>query len=156
MSMNKRVFTMMMMIALLMAIFVPKAWGQQAEDPWDGETKTEVTPEGDIYKITTGAELAWVASQQSDVFINQTIQLEKDIDLGEKEWTPIPSFKGTFDGQGHTIRGLNININLSKSDLGGDVSAGLFTSLSGTVTQLGVIGVVNVTTVITNVYLQEG
>lgn len=138
---------MMMMIALLMATFVPKAWGQQAEDPWDGETKTEVTPEGDIYKITTGAELAWVASQSSYLFKGKTIQLVNDIDLGDKEWTPIPYFKGAFDGQGHTIQGLNINIENTDPAASSPVYAGLFTQLDGTVTQLGVIGVVNVTVV---------
>lgn len=150
MSMNKRVFTMMMMIALLMAIFVPKAWGQQAEDPWDGETKTEVTPEGDIYKITTGAELAWVASQSSYLFKGKTIQLVNDIDLGDKEWTPILSFKGTFDGQGHTIKKLNINIDLPQStdQYLPRIHTGLFESIyDGSVTQLGVVGVVNVTVV---------
>ena len=36
-----------------------------------------------------------------------------DIDLGEEEWTPIgknysSAFKGSFDGQGHTVSGLSI------------------------------------------------
>ena len=33
---------------------------------WDGTTKTPVTPNKNIYTITNGAELAWVAQQCND------------------------------------------------------------------------------------------
>ena len=46
-------------------------------------------------------------------FKGETIELANDIDLGGEEWTPIGhygggSFYGTFNGNGHTIKGLNI------------------------------------------------
>lgn len=46
-------------------------------------------------------------------FNGETIELANDIDLGGEEWTPIGhygggSFNGTFNGNGHTIKGLNI------------------------------------------------
>ena len=47
---------------------------------------------------------------QSDPALN--IILTTDIDLTGKEWTPIGrprGYTGTFDGQGHTITGLNIS-----------------------------------------------
>ena len=36
----------------------------------------------------------------------KTVYLEADIDLTGVDFTPIPTFGGTFEGQGHTISGL--------------------------------------------------
>ena len=36
----------------------------------------------------------------------KTVVLEKDIDLHGVDFTPIPTFGGTFEGGGHTISGL--------------------------------------------------
>ena len=52
----------------------------------------------------------WAKAAQSDPSLNCT--LTADIDLTGKEWTPIGrprGYTGTFDGQGHTITGLNIS-----------------------------------------------
>ena len=38
----------------------------------------------------------------------KTVCLEADIDLTGVEFTPIPTFGGTFEGQGHTISGLSL------------------------------------------------
>ena len=79
---------------------------------WDGTTISKpagynsVTP-GEV-NITTAAELAWLA-QQSVAFENYTFKLTADIDLNNHEWKPIGSesvFKGTFDGQNHTVSNL--------------------------------------------------
>lgn len=48
-----------------------------------------------------------------NTFKGETIELANDIDLGGEDWTPIGhyqggSFNGTFNGNGHTIKGLNI------------------------------------------------
>lgn len=40
--------------------------------------------------------------------IGKTVILEADIDLNNENFTPIPIFEGTFDGNGHTISGLYI------------------------------------------------
>lgn len=40
--------------------------------------------------------------------LGKTVILEADIDLGNEVFTPIPIFAGIFDGNGHTITGLNI------------------------------------------------
>ena len=39
---------------------------------------------------------------------DKLIVLEADIDLSSAQWQPLPSFAGTFDGNGHKITGLNI------------------------------------------------
>ena len=52
----------------------------------------------------------WAKAAQSDPSLNCT--MTTDIDLTGKEWTPIGmsrGYTGTFDGQGHTITGLNIS-----------------------------------------------
>ena len=69
---------------------------------------------------------------------NATIYLTTDINLGGRAWTPIGKssttsssaieFRGTFNGQGHTIFGLSIT--------SGSGSAGLFSSVSGTIDNL--------------------
>lgn len=38
----------------------------------------------------------------------KTVYLEADLDLKGSDFTPIPTFGGTFEGQGHTISGLSI------------------------------------------------
>lgn len=96
--------------------------------PWDGTSKTEVVPNTNgIYEISTGAELAWLAEQvnSGDKYSQgKYFKLTADIDLGDKEWTPIGksgsknrlAFHGTFDGDGHTVSGLHINT--TKGNLG--------------------------------------
>ncbi|MFI3259668.1 MAG: ZmpA/ZmpB/ZmpC family metallo-endopeptidase-related protein [Rikenellaceae bacterium] len=64
---------------------------------------------------------------------NYTIKLKailmNDISLAGEEWTPIPAFKGTFDGNSHTISNLTINSS--------DSYQGLFATINGaTITDL--------------------
>ena len=47
-------------------------------------------------------------------FEKKTVRMTADIDLGGTAWTPIgkdtaTTFKGTFDGDGHTVYNLNVN-----------------------------------------------
>ena len=54
--------------------------------------------------------LAWAEAAKSDLSFNCT--LTADINMTSKEWTPVGmsiNYSGTFDGQGHTITGLNIS-----------------------------------------------
>ena len=74
--------------------------------------------------------LAWNEAAQKDRSINCT--LTADIDLTGKNWTPIGTsfsnkYTGTFDGGGHTIKGLTVTTN--------DQFVGLFGSIgyAGTV-----------------------
>lgn len=78
------------------------------------------------YQISTGRELVYLAQLVNDGnnFSGKTIKLTADIDLGNKEWTPIGNtsdmkFAGTFDGQGYTIRGLCINATTDNQGLFG-------------------------------------
>ena len=91
---------------------------------WDGETRdekpsgegTEVAP----YQIGSGAELAWLADKVKNASSGTKfyVELTDDIDLGGQPWTPIGkfgysssdrSFSGSFRGNGHTVKGLNVS-----------------------------------------------
>ena len=98
---------------------------------WDGKTiKEPAKNEAGNYVIERGSELAWLAAAvngtlptetratvAADSFAGKTFKLTQDIDLGGNEWTPISmstdlaggkTFRGTFDGNGHTIKGLYV------------------------------------------------
>lgn len=65
----------------------------------------------------------WAEAVQTDPTINCT--LTADINLTGKEWTPVgnsgQTYNGTFDGQGHTITGLNISSPSEAVALFGDI-----------------------------------
>ena len=58
---------------------------------------------------TAGGLEAWATEMKNDPTQNLNCTLTADIDLTDTEWTPIPKFAGTFDGNGKTITGLTIN-----------------------------------------------
>ena len=72
-------------------------------------------------------------------FINYYFALSADIDLSEHFWTPIGTiskpFNGHFDGRGHCVSGLKVNVNQD----GVDAYAGLFGNANvATIQNLGV------------------
>ncbi len=111
-----------------------------------------IIPVNGVYTVTSAAQLFWVAQMVNDIhtggytFDGETILLGADIDLAGYAWTPIGtshiewdktkdiydneipyrdkpfSFCGTFDGQGHVIRNMTINI----SNIYKDRTIGLF------------------------------
>ena len=133
--------------------------GENAVDAvtvWDGSAATKFAggtgTVADPYRISTGAELAWLAAQVNDGndFSTKTVTLTNNIDLNNKAWTPIGNsdsvFAGTFDGNGHTISGLYINITGSYSSAKkGRLYQGLFGCVEdGTVQNLIVTGSVTI------------
>ena len=98
---------------------------------YDSNTKTYTVYNAD-------GLLAWNEAAQKDRSIN--CALTADIDLTGKDWTPIGtnfynSYTGTFDGGGHTIKGLTVTTN--------DQYVGLFGRLgkAGTVKNVVMEGV---------------
>ena len=119
---------------------------------WDGKTiKVPAQNEAGNYVIERGSELAWMAAavngtlpveSRATSYANKTFVLNADIDLGGNEWTPIGvkanHFNGTFDGNGHTIKGLKI------------------TELhDGTNAQAALFGTISLTTTIKNVVIDD-
>ena len=108
---------------------------------WDG-TSTAGFGGGDgssaetACEIANGEQLAFLAQQVNSGtdYEGKFFKLTADIDLGGKEWTPIGGyyhcFKGTFDGDGHTVSNFIINLE--------DECIGLFGKNNGTIMNLGV------------------
>lgn len=85
-------------------------------DAWDGETVTQPEQKDGVYQIGTPAELAWLTKSINDNTVSASAKavLTADIDLGYCEWTPIGqtsgrAYRGSLDGQGHTVSGLYIS-----------------------------------------------
>ena len=138
----------------------PQGWdGKTATRPTKGDGSTE-----DPYQITSAAELAWLRNEVTKwlddnrttdggpmAAVRYSAVLMNDIDLNGKEWTPIgvvaktssgQGYTGIFDGQGHTIRGLNAVPNTELTGVLG--CSALFGQIyGGTVKNLTVEGVSN-------------
>lgn len=105
----------------------------RAEDGWNGITTSQPHGRGtedNPYQIGTAQELAWLAYAVNNQMesAGYCAVLTADIDLGYCQWPVIGvlssngqrAYTGTFDGQGHTVSGLNI------TSLGGRQKLGLF------------------------------
>ena len=106
---------------------------------WDGSVASSFAwgegTEERPYLISTGAELAFLGQRvrNGENYEGIYFQLANDIDLGGREWTPIGtsqnSFRGIFDGAGHTI--ANATINVSSLPNRTYESYGIFASIGG-------------------------
>lgn len=90
---------------------------------WDGAERDQPDGSGtqtDPYQIGSGAELAWLANAVNNASSGTKfyVVLTDDIDLGGQPWTTIGkfgygssdrSFSGSFRGNGHTVKGLNVS-----------------------------------------------
>ena len=139
-------------------IIKPEFEGEHTVEVWDGESvsKPAFDDATQTYSIVKPSELAWIAktvnagvtrATENDNMRGKTIKLTSDIDLGGHEWLPIGyitgpakgdyegypiAFKGTFDGQGHTVKGLYVRENKY---------AGLFGCLCGaTIKNVNIVG----------------
>ena len=119
---------------------------ESSDKAWDGKTVTEPKCENGVYLISNGNELAWLAKAVNENGSGKfNVVLTDDIDLAYNEWTPIgqtpnggKGFNGSFDGNGHKIKGLFIS---KHNEFG---YYGLFGTLRGgtAVTNLDVYGII--------------
>ena len=141
----------------------------------DGESGTAedlgyfIQDDGSYTVYTANGLKEWAEAVQTDPTLN--ITLTADIDLTGKEWTPVgnsgQTYNGTFDGQGHTITGLNISspseavalfhniggggkvMNLQLKDVtykGSTAMGGIAHGNNGTITACSVMGTLTNTT----------
>ena len=87
----------------------------ESGEGWDGTTVTEPTQADGVYQIGTAEELAWFAAKVNDGTISAAnAVLTEDIDLNNKEWTPIGNvpnrYVGSFNGQNHTVKNMSITV----------------------------------------------
>jgi hypothetical protein len=78
-------------------------WSEYAARSFDSGTGTVSDP----YQIRTVEQLAYFG-KTDDIYEGSFFVLTDNIDLSGKLWTP-KEFCGCFDGQGHSLSGLNIN-----------------------------------------------
>lgn len=108
------------------------------------------------YVIANATQLRAFAASLSDEkdYSNQNVVLSADIDVSGSEWTPIGgsdyAFCGTFDGQGHSITGIQIGSATEAKEASQDeMYFGLFGSLDSN-------AVVKNVTVDAQIYLHKG
>lgn len=119
-------------LAALVWIAVPvSARAEGKTDTWDGTTIADKFAAGDgtqgnPFQIETAAQLAYFAKtvNEGEAYLHKYIVLTADIDLANKEWTPIGNysnpFKGNFNGDNHTVTGMQISGELDRVGLFGE------------------------------------
>lgn len=156
MKTKKKFLTILLVVCLVMAMIpmtVLAADGVKDSDTWDGSVATAFAggtgAEEDPYQISSGAELAYLAStvNSGESYEHKYFVLTKDINLTGLSWTPIANsfsdvlfggtdysmFSGNFDGKGHTISNLTIGTESIPAE--GDVF-GLFGAADGKISNL--------------------
>ena len=123
----RRLLSVLLCMLLCVGLIPATAFAAEKEiDTWDGTADTSwYDANSTEFHITTAEQLAGLAeltnigidtgASAGNSFEGKTIYLDCDLDLGDYPWTPITNreaddghfFKGTFDGQGHTIYNLN-------------------------------------------------
>lgn len=138
MKKSTKAWSMKMRLALLVLaalawIAVPVSARAEGEtvDTWDGTAIADGFAEGDgtqdnPFQIETAAQLAYFAKtvNEGEAYLYKYIVLTADIDLANKEWRPIGNhsnpFKGNFNGNNHTVTGMQISGELDRVGLFGE------------------------------------
>ena len=123
----------LLVLAALAWIAVPVSARAEGEtvDTWDGTAIADGFAAGDgtqddPFQIETAAQLAHFAKtvNEGEAYLYKYIVLTADIDLANKEWTPIGNhsnpFKGNFNGDNHTVTGMQISGELDRVGLFGE------------------------------------
>lgn len=151
--MKKKVLSLLLSAVLVVCTF--PAFPALANDVWDGVSKAQPKTEAGVYQIADGKELAWFAdyvnaeTAKEAGIVKADAVLTQDIDLGGNAWTPISltpyvvyAYGGTFDGQNHTVSGLNIDASSAGYGLFGTVNGAVIKNINaeGTVKSSNVVG----------------
>ena len=149
--MKKRIGSLLLILALCFMLLPTAALA--SDGAWDGSIATAFAggtgTESDPYQIADGAQLAYLASEVNNgqTYENSYFVLTADIDLNNKDWTPIGNsfadvllggsnyhmFAGNLDGKGHTISKISIGTEITS--LESDVF-GLFGATGGKISNL--------------------
>ena len=130
--MKKKLALLLCLVLLVTALALPASADNSAA--WDGSVDTSwYSKDATSFEVSTPAQLAGLAAIvngkaegiEQDAFAGKTVKLTADVDLGGvkgsdgtwsgQQWTTIGEgswsnpFKGTFDGDGHTVSNLYID-----------------------------------------------
>ena len=130
--MKKKLALLLCLVLLVTALALPASADNSAA--WDGSVDTSwYSKDATSFEVSTPAQLAGLAAIVNgkaegiaqDAFAGKTVKLTADVDLGGvkgsdgtwsgRQWTTIGEgswsnpFKGTFDGDGHTVSNLYID-----------------------------------------------
>lgn len=119
------------LLALAALVWIAVPVSARAEtDVWNGTIASGFAvgtgTENDPYQINTAAELAYFAKSVNDGkwYDGEYIILKNNINLNNQEWTPIGNhsnpFKGNFNGDNHTVTGMQISGELDRVGLFGE------------------------------------
>lgn len=108
------------LLALAALVWITVPVSARAEtDVWDGTIASGFAggtgTENDPYQISTAAQLAYFAKNVNagNWYDGEYIILKNNINLNDKEWTPIGTdshpFRGNFDGGNHTVTRMLIS-----------------------------------------------
>ena len=117
-------------------------WNGSVASSFAGGSGTEVDP----YLITSGAQLAYLASSKDAELYDKYYKLMNSISLDNREWNPIgyygaedsvyTVFSGSLDGNGFVISDYKITTPLNDTD--SEIGYGLFCHVSGEIKNLGI------------------
>lgn len=112
----KRYLKTLSSFSLILCIILTSSFSSIAAAPWGGTVGELPILSDGVYKISTPEQLAAFAKSVNDgnPYSKKKIVLMNDIDLNNKEWTPIGNeesriFSGEFDGQEFYIKGLKVD-----------------------------------------------
>ena len=118
--MKKRIGSLLLILALCFTLLPTAALAEESVAAWDGSIATAFAggsgTGNDPYQIADGAQLAYLANSVNggESYADTYFVLTANIDLGNKDWTPIANsfsdallggsnyrvFAGNFDGNG--------------------------------------------------------
>lgn len=100
----KKVCVLAMVGCMILSLMPVPAYAEPANDE---TVETVAIPEDAIY-LSTAEDISALAENciDDDWSIGKTVVLSNDIDMTGVEFYGIPTFSGTFLGQGYTIRGI--------------------------------------------------
>ena len=103
-------------LLIIAAVFLCAAVVAGAGAAGTSDVSTTASVPSDTVTITSVNDLiAFQKSVNNGTFAGGTVKLMADLNLAGRTWSPIGTiehpFEGTFDGNGHTISGVNIKSN---------------------------------------------
>jgi len=153
--MKRRKSTIAILLAGLILIGQIGLYGIPALAGSHADPKAAVPPTENGWVLLSAPEQLAYINRNQEQYLDKQIRLVNDIDLTGVTWVPFGGndfapFSGTFDGQGHTITGLNIegdtrlnvgffgeangsirNLSLKVNITGGSITGGVAGYLSG-------------------------